>query len=166
MRGNEKGIRDWSQGILDRQIQYLARLVDDLLDISSISQGKTQLHCEPVDVSAAGSRCVEMARPFLEERQHRLVVNLPEKPVAVHADPTRLQQILSNLLNNAIKFTEPGGDISLTIESVKEDVLIRVRDSGIGIDPEVLPNVFERPGNRADPGAQACGNARRQCGRP
>jgi len=143
MRGHEKGIRDWSQGILDRQIQYLARLVDDLLDISSISQGKTQLHCEPVDISAVGSRCVEMARPFLEERQHRLVVNLPEKPVAVHADPTRLQQIFSNLLNNAIKFTEPGGDISLTIESVKEDVLIRVRDSGIGIDPEVLPNVFD-----------------------
>jgi two-component system CheB/CheR fusion protein len=143
MRGHEKGIRDWSQGILDRQIQYLARLVDDLLDISSISQGKTQLHCEPVDLSAVGSRCVEMARPFLEERQHHLVVNLPEKPVAVHADPTRLQQILSNLLNNAIKFTEPGGDISLTIESVKEDVLIRVRDSGIGIDPEVLPNIFD-----------------------
>ncbi|MFL5240546.1 MAG: ATP-binding protein [Gemmataceae bacterium] len=143
MRGHEKGIRDWSQGILDRQIQYLANLVDDLLDISGISQGKTQLHCEPVDVAAVGTRCAEMARPLLEERRHRLALNLPEQPTAVFADPTRMQQIVSNLLNNAIKYTEPGGDISLSVESAGEEVVIRVRDSGIGIAPEVLPKVFD-----------------------
>jgi PAS domain S-box-containing protein len=126
----------------ERQVQHMARLLDDLLDVSRISRGKIELRKEVLDVTAVVSRAVEAVRPLLAERQHRLTVSLPPAPLRVEADPTRLEQILANLLNNAAKYTDPGGHVSLTAEQTGGEVVLRVRDTGIGIAPDMLPRIF------------------------
>ena len=129
--------------IAERQVRHLARMVDDLLDVSRITRGKIQLRKEPVRLEQVVHRTVECARPSIEERGHHLEVTLPPGPVCLEADPTRLEQILTNLLNNAAKYTEPGGRIALTAELDGHEVLLRVSDTGIGIDPATLPRVFD-----------------------
>jgi two-component system CheB/CheR fusion protein len=130
-------------GMMERQVQLMARLIDDLLDVSRITRGKIELRKGPVDLAAAAAQAVEAARPLIEERGHRLEVALPPAPVRLEADAARLEQVLSNLLNNAAKYTEPGGRIALTAERHGGEVVIRVKDSGIGIRPEMLPRVFD-----------------------
>jgi PAS domain S-box-containing protein len=129
--------------MIGRQIRHLSRLVDDLLDVSRFSRGRIELRQEPVELRRAVEGAVETARPLIEQRRHRLTVALPEEPLWIEADLTRIEQILANLLHNAAKFTEPGGEISLAAEPQGSEVLLRVRDTGAGIDPGLLPRIFD-----------------------
>jgi PAS domain S-box-containing protein len=135
--------RDWSVDVIDRQTLQLARLIDDLLDVSRISRGKIQLREQLLDLGAVVDRAVDAARTLIEERRHHLDVTFPDGPIQVHADPTRIEQILVNLLTNAAKYTEPGGRISLCARREGADGVIAIKDTGIGIAPEMLPRIFE-----------------------
>jgi PAS domain S-box-containing protein len=130
-------------GMIERQATQLTRLVDDLLDVSRITRGKVGLRKERVELHTAVGHAVETVRPLVDSRKHELSVSLPTEAVWLEADPARLTQVLANLLTNAAKYTEPGGRIHLSAEREGSDVVIRVRDTGIGILPEMLPRIFE-----------------------
>jgi PAS domain S-box-containing protein len=129
--------------VAERQVRHMAHLVDDLLDVSRITRGKINLQKEPVDLATAVGRAVESARPLISARGHTIHVTLPPEPVSLLADPTRLEQILDNLLSNAAKYTEPGGRIGVSAERQGDEAVLRVRDTGVGIAPEMLPRVFD-----------------------
>ncbi len=129
--------------MVERQVVHLARLVDDLLDVSRISQGKIGLKLERADFNQLVEHAVASIRTAAKERGHELSVKLAEGPAWMSADPTRMEQVVSNLLSNAVKYTEPGGRISVTIEADPGTATLRVRDNGIGITPTMLPQVFE-----------------------
>jgi PAS domain S-box-containing protein len=129
--------------MVERQVKHLARLVDDLLDISRLASGSIRLRKEPVDLGAVVQRAVDGVRPLIDSRSHTLSVRLPAEPVRLEADPTRLEQVISNLLNNAAKYTMPGGHLGVTAERVGEEAVVRVCDTGIGVPPDVLDRVFE-----------------------
>ena len=132
-----------ARDIAERQVRHLARLVDDLLDVSRISSGKIQLRKESIELADVVNRAVETSRLLIQLRGHELTVRLPEEPLLLEADAARIEQVISNLLNNAAKYTEEGGRISLVAESRGPILEIRVRDTGIGIAPELLPRVFD-----------------------
>lgn len=129
--------------VLDRQARQLADLVDDLLDVSRITRGQIKLRKQILELAEIVAQAVETSRPLLEARRHRFNLQLPEEPIFVEADPTRLAQVILNLLNNAAKYSEEGGYVCLTVEKSGDVVVLRVRDSGIGISPEALPKIFE-----------------------
>jgi PAS domain S-box-containing protein len=129
--------------MIDRQAKHLTRLVDDLLDISRITTGKISLRKERVELHPVVTHAVETVRPLTDSRKHQLSVSLPSEAVWLEADPARLTQVLANLLNNAAKYTEPGGHVQLSAERQGSEVIVRVRDTGIGILPEMLPRIFE-----------------------
>jgi signal transduction histidine kinase len=133
----------WAQDVIDRQLQHLARLVDDLLDISRITRGAIQLRKEPVDIDTIVARAVELAQPLIDARRHDLTVSLLGEPALLDADPARLSQALANVLNNAAKYTDPGGKMWLTFDRQGNDLVMSVRDTGMGIPPEFLPRVFD-----------------------
>lgn len=133
----------WGHDVIERQVAQLSRLVDDLVDVSRISRGKINLQKEIVNLAAVVERSVEIGRPLIDARKHQLEVSLPKEVVPVEGDSVRLTQIVSNLLNNAAKYTEMGGRIWLNVEADENQATIRVRDSGAGISPEMLPHVFE-----------------------
>ncbi|OWK44521.1 ATP-binding protein [Fimbriiglobus ruber] len=141
--GVNSGHTERARGVAERQIQHLTRLVDDLLDVSRVTHGKIRLKKEPVDVVAAAARAAETVAPAIEAHEHEFLLSLPDEPVWVEADATRLEQILANLLNNAAKYTLPGGRIWLSVMDQGDEVAISVRDTGVGIPPDVLPHVFE-----------------------
>jgi len=126
--------------IAERQLRHMARLLDDLLDVSRIREGRIELRKEALEVAAALRSAARLA---IDDRRHELTVTYPATPIFVSADPVRLEQVLGNLLNNAIKYTDPGGKIWLTAERGNGEVIIRVRDSGIGIEPLMIPRVFD-----------------------
>jgi signal transduction histidine kinase len=130
-------------GIIERQVRHAWRLVEDLLDVSRISRGKFSLHKEPLELAEIVAQAVEESRPLLEARQHHLMVNLPDEPLCLEADPARFTQVVANLLNNAAKYTNEGGHIGLTVERNGAEAVLRVRDNGIGITPTMLPRVFD-----------------------
>jgi CheY-like chemotaxis protein len=132
-----------ARDIIDRQVTHLARLVDELLDVSRISQGKIELHREPVELARLVAQSVEAARPQVEARRQTLSVDLPAAPVWLSADPARMEQVLVNLLNNASKYTPERGRIEVAGAVVSGEATIRVRDNGSGIDAQLLPRVFE-----------------------
>jgi len=127
----------------DRQVRQLIRLVDDLLDVSRITQGKITLRREPTLLDEVVARALETVRPLIDTRGHALTVTLPPHRVRLDADPTRLAQVLGNLLANATKFTPAHGSIWLTAETMNGEVAVRVRDTGAGLAPELLPHVFD-----------------------
>lgn len=133
----------WARDVIDRQVRQLARLVDDLLDVSRVTRGKVELHREEIDVAAVIAQAVETSRPLIDSRKHTLLLTLPPEPVRLHADLTRLAQVVSNLLNNAAKYMDEGGRIWLTVERQGSEAWIRVKDEGIGIPPEMLARVFD-----------------------
>jgi signal transduction histidine kinase len=133
----------WATDVTGRQVSHLTRLVEELLDVARISQGKISLQLEPVDLVAVLEHSVETARPLIDSRSHRLVVSTPPHPVWLRGDFARLSQVVSNLLNNAAKYTPEGGRIQLLLTAADGHAQIAVRDNGIGIEPELLPNVFE-----------------------
>jgi PAS domain S-box-containing protein len=133
----------WACDLMERQVQLLTRLTDDLLDVSRITQGKVHLRKERVNLAAIVSRAVETSRPLIEGKKHTLTVAFPAEPLWLEADATRLAQVVSNLLNNAAKFTEAGGHITVAAEKADGFALVRVRDTGIGIPAELLPHIFD-----------------------
>jgi two-component system, chemotaxis family, CheB/CheR fusion protein len=137
----ESGIKQLD--MIERQIQRLVRLVDDLLDIARIERDHVELRMEPVDLVNIVNQAIEGTRQDLEDRHHSLSLALPSESILVLADPVRLEEVLSNLLNNAAKYTETGGKIVVVVERRSEDAVITVRDTGIGIAPELLPQLFE-----------------------
>ena len=166
-KGNEEAVQSASE-MMERQIRHMVRLVDDLLDVSRISRGKIDLRRERVDLTSIIHQAVESSRPLIESGNHQLTMTLPPKPVPLNADPVRLAQVFSNLLNNASKYSEPGGRITLTVElegvrrqesegsqdgtassltpapcPLTPSAIIRVRDTGVGIAADMLPKIFE-----------------------
>jgi PAS domain S-box-containing protein len=133
----------WASEVAERQLRNLVRLIDDLLDVSRISRGKIQLVKACLDASAVVERAVEAVRPFMAARRHELTVSLAGEPMPLEGDPTRLEQVLTNLLNNAAKYTDEGGHIALVAGLEEDEVVIRVRDDGVGIAAEMLPKVFD-----------------------
>jgi signal transduction histidine kinase len=134
---------NWASDVIDRQIKHLSRLLEDLLDVSRIAVGKVQLRMEPIDVRDSIAHAIEATRPLLEERRHTWFLDLDASTLGVEADPTRIEQILMNLLTNAAKYTEPGGQVYVVASRESGEVVIRVRDTGVGLAPEMLPRVFD-----------------------
>jgi len=143
LKGETNGDALLARDIIDRQVQQLARLVDDLLDVSRITRGTIELRRERAEVTAIVEQALETSRPLLEAASHELSVSYPAEPLWVMADVTRLAQVLANLLNNAAKYTRAGGRIHVAIDSEGGDAVIRVRDDGIGIPPDMLGRIFE-----------------------
>jgi signal transduction histidine kinase len=129
--------------VMDRQVRHLVRLIDDLLDVSRIARGKVQLRREPIDVRACIEQAIETQQPAAEDAEHRIHVELPERPVICIADSVRLTQVVANLLANAVRYTPRAGNIYVSANMEGPDVLIHVRDDGIGISKEMLPRIFE-----------------------
>lgn len=133
----------WAIDMIDRQVEHLARLVDDLLDVSRITQGKITLQKEPTEVRTIISRAVEASRPVIEAYKHRLIVSDPPPRLRVDGDVVRLTQAVANLLNNAAKYTPSGGRIWLSAGVEGGSVVVRVKDTGVGMSADLLPHVFE-----------------------
>ena len=133
---------DWSMEVINRQVKNLGRLIDDLLDVSRITRGKIRLRTEIIDAAPILSSAVESVKGLMEERKHELTVSF-RPGLHLKADPTRLEQIIVNLLANAAKYTESGGRVWLSAAQEGSEVVIRVKDTGIGIPPESLPRMFE-----------------------
>jgi CheY-like chemotaxis protein len=129
--------------IARRQSEQLARLVDDLLDVARISQGRIVLRRSRVHLAEILERAVESSRAFIESRGLELSFSLPSGPTPVEADPGRLEQVFTNLLSNAAKYTEPGGRVEVTAERRAGEFVVRVRDNGIGISPELIPGIWD-----------------------
>ena len=145
----------WCREVMVRQSQHLTRLVEDLLDVSRLTQGKISLQKSPVEIAAVVERAIEITRPLIDAKRHRLTVEQPGHPIRVEGDLTRLAQAVGNLLNNAAKYAEDSGRIRVVVEEAQRPdgapgVVIRVKDTGAGIPPEMLPRVFElvTPGER------------------
>jgi PAS domain S-box-containing protein len=132
-----------ASAMMERQLQQMKRLVDDLLDVSRISRDKLELRKEFVDLASVVKRATETSRPLIEAAQQELLVSLPPEPVLLDADPVRLAQAFSNLLNNAAKYSERGGRIWFRVEHNADEVVVRVKDTGIGIPAEKIPNIFD-----------------------
>ena len=130
--------------MMERQARHLVRLVDDLMEVSRINAGRLELRREAVELSSAVATAVESSRPLIDSFRHELRVELPPQPVVLNADPVRLSQVLSNLLNNAAKYTPPGGVVQLTASVDAGEVCISVQDNGVGLAAEALPRVFDR----------------------
>ena len=134
--------RRWGYSVIERQVQHMSLLLDDLLDVSRITRGTLSLRQQSVDVRDAISGAVEVARPLIDSRHHRLIIEAPDALV-LNADPLRLSQILANLLTNAAKYTQPGGTIRLIAERQDRAAMIRVEDTGIGLSKEDMPRIFQ-----------------------
>jgi PAS domain S-box-containing protein len=130
-------------GMVQRQVDHLVRLVDDLLEISRISRGKVELRKESVAVSDVLRHALETCQPLVETKGHRLLVTLAEEPLRIFGDPVRLAQIAANIIGNAAKYTPPGGRIEVEAAREGEEAVLRVRDNGVGIAPEMMPHVFD-----------------------
>jgi PAS domain S-box-containing protein len=141
--GDDVGTVERTLGMMERQLRQMVRLIEDLLDLSRITEGKLELRKEPVELAAVVNSAVETSRPTIEAFGHALEVILPPEPVYMEADPVRLGQVFSNLLNNGAKYAERGGHISLRAQMQDGHVLVTVRDTGIGIPAEMLAKVFD-----------------------
>src|SRR5262249_18600664 len=139
----DAALMEKARSMMERQLVQMVRLIDDLLDISRITRGKMQLRMERVDLAAVVRSAVEAARPLINAQAHELTATLPPAPSYLDADPIRLAPVFSNLLTNSAKYTEKGGHIWLTAERLGGEVVVSVRDTGIGIAAEHLAHVFE-----------------------
>ena len=129
--------------VIERQVQHLVCLIDDLLDVSRITRGMITLQRERVLIDAVVARAVETARPLIDARRHELTLDLPEDLLSVDGDPTRLVQIIGNILHNAAKFMEPGGRIALSVAQEDSYAVIKVKDAGMGIPSALVPKIFD-----------------------
>jgi signal transduction histidine kinase/ActR/RegA family two-component response regulator len=133
----------WVRTVIERQVQHLTHLVDDLLDVSRLTRGQIKLRKQPVELAQVISHALEASRPAIEAKEHHLDVNVPANAGRLEADATRLAQVVSNLLDNAAKYTPPGGHLRLSVEREQDRAVVRVRDDGIGIPAEMLASIFE-----------------------
>jgi CheY-like chemotaxis protein len=140
---SKEPLLDNARAMIERQVTHLVRLVDDLLDVSRVSRGKIQLHKIPLDLSSVARQAIETSQPLIDSRRHHLTVTLPQDALCVDGDFVRLAQVVTNLLNNAAKYTDEGGQIWLTVEQTSPgEAVVRVRDNGRGIDPSALSILF------------------------
>lgn len=128
--------------VMERQLKQMVRLVDDLLDVSRINTGKLTISKTRIDIQSVIRDAIETSRPFIESCGHTLTINLPPQPIYIDADPLRLAQVFSNILNNAAKYTDPGGKIDLGSVIEDDHIIVSIRDNGIGIAPHMLENIF------------------------
>ena len=138
---DDPGPKFWD--MMDRQVSHMVRLVDDLMELSRITRGKIDLRMEPVELSSVIAAAVEASRPLIESAGHTLAINMPEEPVVVRADAVRLAQVFANLLNNAVKYTDAGGCITLTLMREPQQAVVTVTDTGIGISSAAISRVFD-----------------------
>lgn len=143
LRGGNDPAQAPIRAMVERQVRHMTRLIDDLLDMSRVARGTIVLRREPTPLADALDRAVEATRHLFEGRGQKLEVDQPDRPLVLDADPTRLDQILSNLLANAAKYTDPGGRVRLSAALDDGQAVIRVTDNGVGIAPDFLPRVFE-----------------------
>lgn len=134
---------DHSREVMERQVQQLVRLVDDLLDVSRVMRGKIDLSKEPVELASIVARAVEMVEPLMQDQRHILSINLPDESLLLNADPVRLSQAVGNLLTNSAKYTQSGGRIDVTALRQGHQAQLRIRDNGIGIAPEMVSRIFD-----------------------
>ena len=132
-----------TEQVIERQVHHLGRMVDDLLDVSRVARGLVSLSRRPSELEPVITRALEMASPLLERRQQHVTVNVPRSGLQVNADPDRLAQVFANLLTNAAKFTDPGGRVEISAERRGDMIVAAVRDTGVGMGPELLARVFE-----------------------
>ena len=143
MKRRSDGRTTREQDIIERQVGHLVRLVDDLLDVSKITRGKITLRREPVEMADVVAKAMEMSGDLLEQRRHRLTIDVPPRGLLVDGDPVRLAQVVANLLTNAARYTEPGGVVSVRAVRDARDAVLVVKDTGVGIAPEMLPHIFD-----------------------
>lgn len=136
-------VHDRAQSVMERQLKQMVRLVDDLLDVSRITTGKLAISKVCIDIQSVIRDAVESSSTFIKERGHELTLDIPEEPVYIKADPIRLAQVFSNLLNNSAKYTNPGGSIQFAASIINDGVLFTITDNGIGIEPDMLNNIFD-----------------------
>jgi len=141
LRGDKKSARELL--VIERQVKQMIHLVDDLLDVSRISRGKIEMKKAPMDLRDALAKATEIAVPLFERKRQDFEVDVPAYPLIVDGDDARLTQVFANLLTNAAKYTQEGGRIVLTVRHDKAHIIVAVRDNGVGIDPALLPRVFE-----------------------
>ncbi|RKG82078.1 response regulator [Corallococcus sp. CA049B] len=141
LRGETAAERE--RTLIERQVTHLVRMVDDLLDVSRVTRGKVTLKRERVTLTDVVAKALEQISPLIDQRQHTLEVDLPDRGMDLNGDPTRLAQVFANLLTNAAKYTEPGGFLAVTGTREGRELVVTVRDTGVGIDPEMLPRVFD-----------------------
>ena len=141
--GDDQSVVKYSRDVIDRQIQQMTRLIDDLLDVSRISRNKLELRKESVTLQAVIESAIEASQPMIAESGHQLTLSIPEQPIRLNGDPTRLAQVFLNLLNNAAKYTERGGEIELTAAKDGAQVVVSVADNGIGIPADKVPSLFQ-----------------------
>jgi PAS domain S-box-containing protein len=141
LRGDDTLERE--RAIIERQVGHVIRLVDDLLDVSRITRGRVELKRERIELAEVVAKAVEIASPLIEQRQHRLSIAVPRTGLMLHADPVRLAQVISNLLTNAAKYTEPRGEISAAAAATPSGIELRVRDNGIGLGADMKTRIFE-----------------------
>jgi PAS domain S-box-containing protein len=142
-RASDADLQRRARDTMERQLKHLVRLVDDLLDLNRVSHNRLELRLTEVDLASVVADAVEASKPLADAAGHRLVVNLPSEPVMLRADPARLTQVLSNLLNNSCKYTPPNGSIWLTAERHGNEVVIAVKDNGVGIPRDKIESIFE-----------------------
>ena len=143
LQKNEDPVQRQARGIIERQVGQLKHLIDDLLEISRITTGRVRLRLEPIAISGVVERALETVQPLVTQRRHALTVALPPQPVWLRADAARLEQVMVNLLTNAAKYTDEGGQIRLSVRQEDNVAVLRVRDTGVGIAPELLPRIFD-----------------------
>ena len=143
LRKNEDPLQQRARTIIERQLAQLTHLVDDLMEVSRITTGRIHLQQERVALNGIVENAVETVRTLIGQRRHELTVSLPPQPIWLYADASRLEQVVVNLLTNAAKYTDEGGHIWLTVQEEGEDCVLRVRDTGVGIAPELLPRIFD-----------------------
>ena len=141
LRGETTSERE--QGVIERQAQHMVRLVDDLLDVSRIARGKIELRTSPVETAVIVAKGIEMASHQLEQKGHQLTVEVPARGLRVLGDEARLSQVIANLLTNAARYTPPGGHVWVTAARDEREVIVRVRDNGTGIPPDLIPKIFD-----------------------
>jgi signal transduction histidine kinase len=140
LRGDDNTLKE--RTVIDRQVRHLVRLVDDLLDVSRIARGKIELRQQTLELADIVANAIEATSPLLEQRHHQLTVHVP-RGIWIRGDATRMTQVITNVVSNAAKYTEPGGDIRVDAHADGEHIVLGVKDSGIGISSEILPHVFE-----------------------
>ena len=143
LQKGENSVQQKALAIIERQVGQLTQLVGDLLDVSRATAGSIQLRREHVNVSSIVERAVETAGPLIDQHRHALTVSLPPEPIWLYADVSRLEQVVTNLLTNAAKYTNEGGHIRLSVQQEDDQAVLRVRDTGLGIPPDFLPRIFD-----------------------
>lgn len=143
LQKHDDKLQHQARTIIERQVGQLTRLIDDLLEVSRITTGRIHLQKERVGLNSVLERALETTRPLMDQHHHELTVSLSSQPIWVYADPARLEQVVVNLLTNAGKYTADGGTIAVAVQREGDEAVLRVRDSGIGIAPELLPHIFD-----------------------